>query len=107
MLAPTREIAIQIRDVVRDIGAFLSEGSTTLQCHCFIGGMPTSDDQAILGKASRPGAPFSTKGCHVAVGTPGRVKALIGSRDLEVRALRMVILDEADCHINVENNSAC
>lgn len=88
MLAPTREIALQIRDVVRDIGAFLAEGATTLQCHCFIGGIPMSDDLAILGP--------SGKGCHIAVGTPGRIKALIGSRDLSVRALRMVILDEAD-----------
>jgi superfamily II DNA/RNA helicase len=50
MLAPTREIAMQIRDVVRDIGAFLGEeaaDSLGLRCHVFIGGMPLAEEPTL------------------------------------------------------------
>lgn len=56
MLAPTREIAVQIHSVVMAIGSAM-EG---LQCHVFIGGTPVSQDK------------ISLKKCHIAVGSPGQ-----------------------------------
>lgn len=56
VLAPTREIAVQIHSVVMAIGCAM-EG---LECHVFIGGRPVSQDKLHLKK------------CHVAVGSPGK-----------------------------------
>ena len=56
VLAPTREIAVQIHSVVMAIGCAI-EG---LECHVFIGGRPVSQDKPHLKK------------CHVAVGSPGK-----------------------------------
>ena len=36
------------------------------------------------------------KSCHVAVGTPGRVRQLVDGGFLKTRALRLLVLDEAD-----------
>lgn len=55
MLAPTREIAIQIWDVISSIGQCIP----ALKCYTFIGGMPVTEDKQKLKK------------CHIAVGTPG------------------------------------
>jgi len=55
ILAPTREIAVQIKDVISAIGCHV-EG---LSCQVFIGGLPLEDDKKAL------------KGCHIAVGSPG------------------------------------
>jgi len=57
VLAPTREIAVQIQQVVCAIGSAIPH----LHCQTFIGGLPLSDDVAKLKK------------CHIAVGTPGNV----------------------------------
>ena len=57
VLAPTREIAVQIQQVICSIGASLPQ----LRCQTFIGGLPLADDVAKLKK------------CHIAVGTPGNV----------------------------------
>lgn len=56
VLAPTREIAVQIHAVVMAIGSAM-EG---LECHVFIGGRPVSQDKLHLKK------------CHIAIGSPGR-----------------------------------
>ncbi|XP_032809892.2 putative ATP-dependent RNA helicase DDX20 [Petromyzon marinus] len=80
VLAPTREIAVQIHSVMLAIGAHV-EG---LQCHVFIGGTPLSLDQQRLRK------------CHIAIGSPGRVKQLIELGHLSVGAVRLFVLDEAD-----------
>lgn len=55
VLAPTREIAVQIHAVVMAIGSAM-EG---LECHVFIGGRPVSQDKLHLKK------------CHIAIGSPG------------------------------------
>jgi ATP-dependent RNA helicase DeaD len=33
---------------------------------------------------------------HIAIGTPGRVVALIDRRQMNVEAMKLVVLDEAD-----------
>lgn len=55
ILAPTREIAFQINQVVDSIGCKIAG----LKCCTFIGGLPLADDIEKL------------KLCHVAIGTPG------------------------------------
>ncbi|XP_059188765.1 probable ATP-dependent RNA helicase DDX20 [Centropristis striata] len=80
VLAPTREIAVQIHSVVMAIGCAM-EG---LECHVFIGGRPVSQDKTHLKK------------CHVAVGSPGRIKQLIELGMLSTTSIRLFVLDEAD-----------
>ncbi|NWU31938.1 DDX20 helicase, partial [Dyaphorophyia castanea] len=80
ILAPTREIAVQIHDVITTIGIKM-EG---LKCHVFIGGTPLSQDKSRLKK------------CHIAVGSPGRIKQLIELDYLSTASVRLFILDEAD-----------
>ncbi|XP_021494458.1 probable ATP-dependent RNA helicase DDX20 [Meriones unguiculatus] len=80
ILAPTREIAVQIHSVITAIGIKM-EG---LECHVFIGGTPLSQDKTRLKK------------CHVAVGSPGRIKQLIELDYLNPGSIRLFILDEAD-----------
>ncbi|NXY12771.1 DDX20 helicase, partial [Atrichornis clamosus] len=80
ILAPTREIAVQIHAVITTIGIKM-EG---LECHVFIGGTPLSQDKSRLKK------------CHIAVGSPGRIKQLIELDYLSTASVRLFILDEAD-----------
>ncbi|XP_060930907.1 probable ATP-dependent RNA helicase DDX20 [Limanda limanda] len=80
VLAPTREIAVQIHSVVMAVGCAM-EG---LQCHVFIGGRPVSQDKTHLKK------------CHIAVGSPGRIKQLIELGMLSTASIRLFVLDEAD-----------
>ena len=56
ILAPTREIAVQIKDVITAIGSEMKN----LVCHVFIGGLPVDEDKKALRKS-----------CHIAVGSPG------------------------------------
>ncbi|XP_042320739.1 probable ATP-dependent RNA helicase DDX20 [Sceloporus undulatus] len=55
-----------------------------LDCHVFIGGTPLNQDKIRLKK------------CHIAVGTPGRIKQLIELDYLNTASIRLFILDEAD-----------
>lgn len=58
MVAPTREIAIQIRDVIRNLAKYTS----TIHCEAFIGGTAHHMDVKRL------------KNCQIVVGTPGKKK---------------------------------
>ncbi|XP_071628546.1 uncharacterized protein [Temnothorax longispinosus] len=80
IIAPTREIAIQITHVIQAIGAKIEE----LRVEYFVGGMPLEEDKKKLSK------------CHVAVGAPGRIKHLIEKGFLHVSKVRLFVLDEAD-----------
>jgi ATP-dependent RNA helicase DDX20 len=81
VLAPTREIAVQICNVIRTIGKYVNG----LKCAMFIGGLAVRNDRAQL-----------QRGCHIVVGSPGRVKQLIELGILKVNSIRMAVLDEAD-----------
>ncbi|XP_041347800.1 probable ATP-dependent RNA helicase DDX20 [Gigantopelta aegis] len=80
VLAPTREIAVQVWDVIRNIGSAMP----SLQCQTFIGGMPLYEDKK------------KTKSCQIAIGTPGRIKQLIEDGSLKTSSIRLFVLDEAD-----------
>ncbi|MEE6493404.1 hypothetical protein FKM82_016811 [Ascaphus truei] len=55
-----------------------------LECHVFIGGTPLPQDKLRLKK------------CHIAVGSPGRIKQLIEIGFLNTSSIRLFVLDEAD-----------
>jgi superfamily II DNA/RNA helicase len=78
MLAPTREIAQQIVQVIKSI--------KQPECivHTFIGGTAVKDDQNHLKK------------CHIVVGTPGRIEELLRLKYLRADTIRLLVLDEAD-----------
>ncbi|KAF9189910.1 DEAD (Asp-Glu-Ala-Asp) box polypeptide 20 [Haplosporangium sp. Z 767] len=82
ILAPTREIAVQIQDVILNlVRAGLKE---TVTCHSMIGGMPIHKDKENLRR------------CSIVVGTPGRVRSLIDTGHLRTSQVRLLVLDEAD-----------
>ena len=81
MMAPTRELSMQICEVVRRLGEYVKG----LQVHACIGGTSIRNDLKIL-----------RQGVHIVVGTPGRINDMINRRVLSVRDIRLFILDEAD-----------
>lgn len=67
-------------EVASQIGSSLPD----VKISSFIGGLPVSEDRV---KAQR---------CHLAVGTPGRLKQILDEGILNPDTVRLVILDEAD-----------
>ncbi|VDL94989.1 unnamed protein product [Schistocephalus solidus] len=133
VLSPTREVALQSMNVIRQLGQFIDG----LQCHLFVGGRPpppppfahssslpflqlpikcvgmlsvllvpttisvifTLGDCKIVFFGT--GLPLSEDiqklvNCHIAVGTPGRLKYLINAGHLSCHSVRLLVLDEAD-----------
>ncbi|KAF5098420.1 hypothetical protein D0Z03_001221 [Geotrichum reessii] len=80
LLAPTRELALQIQKVVLGLGDALG-----VICHACIGGTSIQEDAAAI-----------NAGVHVIVGTPGRVHDVIRRRILQTNTIKMFVLDEAD-----------
>ncbi|GIL45498.1 hypothetical protein Vafri_2724 [Volvox africanus] len=83
ILAPTREIAIQSEEVIRTLASELPAPPVTSAV--FVGGLPMLDDEKKLRRL-----------CHVAVGTPGRVGALLQVERLVTSGLTLLVLDEVD-----------
>ena len=81
VLAPTRELAIQIRDELRDLCAF-KEGVRTV---CLYGGQPI--DKQILQLKKAP---------QIVVATPGRLMDHVKRRTVRLDKVETVVLDEAD-----------
>uniref|UniRef100_A0A667WFE4 RNA helicase n=1 Tax=Myripristis murdjan TaxID=586833 RepID=A0A667WFE4_9TELE len=84
ILAPTRELAGQIQKVLLALGDYMN-----VQCHACIGGTNVGEDIRKL-----------DYGQHVVAGTPGRVFDMIRRRSLRTRAIKMLVLDEADEMLN-------
>lgn len=80
IIAPTREIAVQINDVISAVGKFMDGVSSNV----FIGGMSEEHDAVTAG------------GTHICVGTAGRLALLMRSGALPATLLKLVVLDEAD-----------
>ena len=80
VLAPTRDLALQIEKEMKAIGAFM--GISTIA--------------AIGGTGVRAMGDRLRAGVHVVVGTPGRLKDVIERRHLRCDDVRMIVLDEAD-----------
>ena len=81
VLAPTRELAIQIQDEIRDLCAF-KEGVRVV---CLYGGQPI--DKQITQLKKRP---------QIVVATPGRLMDHMKRRTVRLDHVETVVLDEAD-----------
>ncbi|XP_075857202.1 eukaryotic initiation factor 4A-III-like [Microcebus murinus] len=84
ILAPTRELAVQIQKGLLALGDYMN-----VQCHACIGGTNVGEDIRRL-----------DYGQHVVAGTPGRVFDMIRRGSLRTRAIKMLVLDEADEMLN-------
>jgi len=80
VIAPTRELALQVS---RELGwLYADAGARIVTC---VGGMDARREQRAL-----------AAGCHLVVGTPGRLRDHLERGNLDLAALRVVVLDEAD-----------
>ena len=80
VVAPTRELALQVE---REL-TWLYRHTGARICAC-VGGMDAQRERRAL-----------QAGVHIVVGTPGRLRDHIERRALDVSALAIVVLDEAD-----------
>ena len=81
ILAPTHELARQIKDVVDSLSHYLKVKTVLL-----VGGTSVDENKKQIMK-QKP---------QLVVGTPGRVHDIIRRRILDVNTLRLLVLDEAD-----------
>ena len=80
VIAPTRELAIQVSKELEWL--YATAGARVVTC---VGGMdPMKERRALQG------------GAHIVVGTPGRLRDHLERGALDLSALRVVVLDEAD-----------
>ena len=80
IIAPTRELALQVS---RELEWLYAEaGARVVTC---VGGMDARREQRLL-----------AAGCHLVVGTPGRLRDHLERGNLDLSALKVVVLDEAD-----------
>ncbi|WP_194410223.1 DEAD/DEAH box helicase [Microbacterium cremeum] len=80
ILAPTRELALQIDATIQPIAR--SVGLYTTQIY---GGVSHGRQLGAL-----------KKGIDIVIGTPGRIEDLVEQRALDLSAIRVIVLDEAD-----------
>ncbi|WP_079211401.1 DEAD/DEAH box helicase [Brucella pituitosa] len=80
IIAPTRELALQVRRELEWL--YADTGATIASC---VGGMDIRSERRVL-----------ERGSHIVVGTPGRLRDHITRNALDMSQLRVVVLDEAD-----------
>lgn len=80
VIAPTRELAIQVQ---RELDWLYAQ--TGIQTATCVGGMDMRKERRAL-----------ERGAHLVVGTPGRLRDHITKGALDLSAIRAVVLDEAD-----------
>ncbi|MCG9676980.1 DEAD/DEAH box helicase [Vibrio sp. Isolate23] len=86
VLAPTRELAIQVAAEIKNLGKNIS-GLKVLEIY---GGASIVDQMRAL-----------KNGAHIVVGTPGRVQDLINRDRLHLDEVHTFVLDEADEMLNM------
>ena len=80
VIAPTRELALQVQ---RELAwLYADAGATVISC---VGGMEIRREARAL-----------QQGCHIVVGTPGRLRDHLERGTMQTGSLRVVVLDEAD-----------
>jgi ATP-dependent RNA helicase RhlE len=80
ILAPTRELALQIDAAIRS----------------FANGQPISTCVILGGVGRRPQEERMRRGPDIVVGTPGRIRDLMGTKHLRLDQVTHFVLDEAD-----------
>lgn len=105
VMAPTRELALQIEESFAALGAQLGGGGSGLRTCLAIGGMNMIDQSLQLGAGSGShGAAVNSSASgagaarpHVIIATPGRLRAhLEGPAPPDLSRVRFLVLDEAD-----------
>ena len=81
IMSPTRELSVQIFDVLNNLGTHMSG----LKTHLLVGGSSINGDMDAL--RSNP---------HIVVGCPGRVHDMIRRSKLDASKLDLIVIDEAD-----------
>ena len=82
IMAPTRELSIQIKNVISEISNYMKQ----LKIYLLIGGQSTDTDINNF-RYERP---------HIIVGCPGRIHEMIRRKCLDTKHIKLIILDEAD-----------
>ena len=85
ILAPTRELAVQIDESVRAYGKHLGENGNPVKCLAIFGGVPIPRQAKILGD-----------GVLVLTATPGRLMDLMNQNKVRLDKVDIFVLDEAD-----------
>ena len=80
IVAPTRELALQVQREL--MWLYQPIGGKVVAC---VGGMDPRAEQRVL-----------ARGCHIVVGTPGRLRDHLERGVLQIGNLRALVLDEAD-----------
>ncbi len=81
ILAPTHELANQIKSVITNIGAYCK-----ITTQLLVGGTSVDDDKKLLDNETP----------HIVVGTPGRIHDMIRRKFLKTDNMEVIVLDEAD-----------
>jgi ATP-dependent RNA helicase RhlE len=81
VLTPTRELAAQVAASARDYGRFVAQLRTVV----IFGGV-----------SEKPQIEALRRGCDLIVATPGRLLDLAQQRQLDLRGIQCLVLDEAD-----------
>ncbi|MGN8646770.1 DEAD/DEAH box helicase [Gracilibacillus sp. HCP3S3_G5_1] len=85
VLTPTRELAVQVREDITNIGRF-----KRIKALAVYGKEPLANQKAELKQKT-----------HVVVGTPGRVMDHIENRTLDLAHINYLVIDEADEMLNM------
>ena len=80
VIAPTRELALQVSNELQWL--YAQTGARIVSC---VGGMDPKVERRAL-----------ERGCHIVVGTPGRLRDHLERGSLDLSTLKAVVLDEAD-----------
>ena len=80
IIAPTRELALQVQRELTWLYQYA--GARIVSC---VGGMDPREERRLL-----------NGGCHIVVGTPGRLRDHLERGNLRIAGLKAVVLDEAD-----------
>ena len=86
IISPTADLALATRSVVNSLGGSMGSGETEkLAVHSLVGKTSIKEDLAIL-----------ARGVHIVSGTPGKVYDMVSRGALDLSALKLLIVDEAD-----------
>ena len=81
VLAPTRELAMQIQSDAEDLGRYLEENAC-----CVVGGIDFQKQRQAL----------TAGATDLLIGTPGRLLDFLGRGDINLRSVEILVIDEAD-----------
>ena len=82
IISPTRELSIQSKNVVDELGSFFPDLKTQL----LVGGTSTEEDTRLL--YDNPP--------QIVIGCPGRIHDMIKRKKLPTKDLKLLVIDEAD-----------